>query len=164
MEIFAFISFPERVRKIINRINAVSMSEDGATFIDVFHFYREQGYSDDESYQSTLRVFRGSTLDGGPFTKDLSYSKGFMLIYNFIRLAVQKGLLNRIPLLFLGKVSLDDVHILGDLLDEGIITPPRYVPPQFKDLSAVSAWMIYSLFLNQLDLSQLAMDFRAILR
>lgn len=164
MEIFAFISFPERVKKIINRINTVGMAEDGANFIDVFNFYREQGYGNEESYQSTLRVFRGSTFDGGPFTKDLSYSKGFMLIYNFIRLAVQKGLLNRIPMLFVGKVSLDDVHILGDLMDEGIVTPPKYVPPQFKDLSAVSAWMIYSLFLNQLDLSQLAMDFRAILR
>lgn len=164
VELFAFTSYPNRVKKIINRINAVNMAEEGADFFDVFEFYRQQSYSETDSYHATVRVFRGSTVDGGAFTKDLSYSKGFMLIYNFIRLAVQKGLLDRIPLLFLGKTSLDDVHILSDLLDEGLLAPPKYVPPQFKDLSAVSAWMIYSLFLNKLDLNQLAIDFKAILR
>ena len=163
-EIFTFSSYPGRVRRLTNRINAVNMAEDGANFFDVYQFYLEQGMSPDDSYQSTVRVFRGSTPDGGPFTKDLSYSKGFILIYNYMRLAVQRGLVKRIPLLFVGKTTLEDLHILADLTEEGIIIAPKYVPPQFADLAAVSAWMVYSLFLNRLDLRRLALDFKAILQ
>ncbi len=43
------------------------------------------------------------------------------------------------------------------------MVPPRYMPPQFRDLAALSAWMCYSLFLNRLDLRRLATDFKAIL-
>jgi uncharacterized protein (TIGR02421 family) len=163
-EIFTFSSYPGRVRRLTNRISAVNMAEEGANFYDVFQFYREQGMDEDDSYQSTIRVFRGSTPEGGPYTKDLSYSKGFILIYNFMRLAVQRGLVKRIPLMFVGKTTLEDLHILSDLQDEGIITPPKYVPPQFADLAAVSAWMVYSLFLNRLDLHRLALDFKGILQ
>jgi uncharacterized protein (TIGR02421 family) len=163
-EIFTFSSYPGRVARLTNRISAVSMAEEGANFFDVFEFYRKQGLDEDDSYQSTVRVFRGSTPDGGPYTKDLSYSKGFILIYNFMRLAVQRGLVKRIPLLFVGKTTLEDLHILSDLMDEGIITPPKYIPPQFEDLAAVSAWMVYSLFLNRLDLRRLAVDFKGILQ
>jgi len=163
-EIFTFSSHPNRIKALTNRISAVNMAEEGANFFDVFEFYRLQGLKVEDSYQSTVRVFRGSTPDGGPYTKDLSYSKGFILIYNFMRLAVQRGLVDRIPLLFLGKTTLEDVHILADLVEEGIIVPPKYIPPQFKDLAAVSAWMVYSLFLNKLDLNRLALDFKGFLQ
>lgn len=163
-EIFSFASFPGRVRRTTNRVNVVSMAEEGANFFDVYQYYREQGLDEDDSYHSTVRVFRGSTIDGGPFTKDLAYSKGFILIYNYMRLAVQRGLVNRIPLLFVGKTTIDDLHILADLREEGIITTPKYLPPQFNDLSAVSAWMVYSLFLNRLDLRRMATDFKGILQ
>lgn len=162
-ELFTFSSYPYRVSKLMNRIMAVNMVEDGANFIDVYQFNRESGLSEYDSYQSTLRVFRGSTPQGGPYTKDLSYSKGFILIYNYMRLAAQQGVVDRIPLLFVGKTSLEDVHILADLMHEGIVVPPKYLPPQFRDLAAVSAWMVYSLFLNKLDLSRMAMDFHGML-
>lgn len=163
-EMFTFSSYPGRVKRLTNRINAVSMVEEGASFFDVYNFYLESGMDPEDSYQSAMRVFRGSTPDGGPFTKDLSYSKGFILIYNFMRLAVQRGLVQRIPLLFVGKTTLEDLHILGDLQDEGIITPAKYIPPQFADIAAVSAWMVYSLFFNRLDLQRMAMDFKGILQ
>jgi hypothetical protein len=70
---------------------------------------------------------------------------------------------NQIPLLFLGKTTLEDIHILADLVEEEIVTAPKYVPPQFQDIAALSAWMCYSLFLNKLDLQRLATDFKAIL-
>ncbi|OGT44968.1 MAG: hypothetical protein A3E83_04225 [Gammaproteobacteria bacterium RIFCSPHIGHO2_12_FULL_41_20] len=163
-EVFTFSSYPGRIKRLTNRIIAVNMAEEGANFLDVFHFYRQQGLDEKESYHATTRVFRGSTPDGKPFTKDLSYSKGFILIYNYIRLAVQRGLVKYIPLLFVGKTTLEDVHILSDLLEENILVPPKYMPPQFSDLAALSAWMCYSLFLNRLDLQRLAMDFKAMLQ
>jgi uncharacterized protein (TIGR02421 family) len=162
-EVFTFSSYPGRLKRLTNRITGVSMAEEGATFLDVFNFYREQGLEEKDSYHSAQRVFRGSVPDGGPFTKDLSYSKGFILIYNYVRLAVQRGLVNQIPVLFMGKTTLEDIHILSDLVEEKIAVPPKYVPPQFKDLAALSAWMCYSLFLNKLDLQRLATDFKAIL-
>jgi uncharacterized protein (TIGR02421 family) len=162
-EVFTFSSYPGRVKRLTNRITAVSMAEEGADFLDVFNFYREQGFDNENSYHYATRVFRGSTPSGGPFTKDLSYSKGFILIYNYVRLAVQRGLQAQIPLLFLGKTTLEDIHILADLVDEKIVMPPKYVPPQFQDIAALSAWMCYSLFLNKLDLERLATDFKAIL-
>lgn len=163
-EIFTFSSNPARVKRLTNRITAVNMAEQGANFFDVFQFYCEQGLSEEDSYQCTVRVFRGSTPDGGPYTKDLTYSKGFILIYNYMRLAVKRGLVTRIPLLFVGKTTLEDLHILSDLLEEGIVIPPKYVPPQFKDLAAVTAWMVYSLFFNKLDLRRLAIDFKGLLQ
>ncbi|MDX1434780.1 MAG: flavohemoglobin expression-modulating QEGLA motif protein, partial [Gammaproteobacteria bacterium] len=114
-EVFYFASYPARVKRITNRIRAVSMAEQGASFIDVFEFYRGQGFDESESYNNAVRVFRGSTPEGGPFTKDLVYSKGFVLIYNFIRLSVGRGLPGRIPLLFCGKTTLEDVRTLADL-------------------------------------------------
>jgi len=162
-EVFTFASYPGRLKRLTNRITGVNMAEEGANFLEVFHFYREQGLDENDSYHSATRVFRGSIPDGGPFTKDLSYSKGFILIYNYIRLAVQRGLVNQIPILFMGKTTLEDIHILSDLVEEEIAIPPQYVPPQFRDLAALSAWMCYSLFLNKLDLQRLATDFKAIL-
>lgn len=163
MEIFTFSSNPERLQKLIDRVKAIHMVEEGANFLDIFNFFREQALSDEECYNRAMRVFRGSLPTGGPFTKDLSYNKGFILIYNYIRLAIQKGLLSRIPLLFVGKTTLEDLHILDDLVEEGVVVPPKYIPPQFKDLAALSAWMCYSLFLNQLDLKRLASEYKGIL-
>jgi uncharacterized protein (TIGR02421 family) len=163
MEIFTFCSYPLRVKRLTQRVSAIDLAEGGADFLDIFHYYCHQGLTEEESYNATVRIFRGCLPDKGPFTKDLSYSKGFVLIYNYIRLAIKNGLQSRIPLLFMGKTTLEDLHILADLQEEGIVTPPKYLPPQFRDLAALSAWMIYSLFLNTLSLEQLTVDYKGIL-
>ncbi|HEV2332145.1 MAG TPA: tyrosine/phenylalanine carboxypeptidase domain-containing protein, partial [Gammaproteobacteria bacterium] len=96
-------------------------------------------------------------------TKDLSYNKGFIMIYNYLRLAVRKGMLNRIPLLFCGKTTLEDMRTLSQFVDEGIIVPPRFLPPQISDLNGITAWMCYSNFLNRLDLGRIQDDYASIL-
>lgn len=164
MEIFTFASYPGRVRRLIDRITAIHMAEQGGNFLDVFNYFCDQNFDEEQSYSMASRVFRGSVPDGGPFTKDLVYSKGFILIYNYLRLAIQRGLTSRIPLLFAGKTTLEDQHVLEDLVGEGIVVPPRYVPPQFADLAALSAWMSYSLFLNKLSLERIAVDYKDILQ
>jgi uncharacterized protein (TIGR02421 family) len=163
MEIFTFSSHPSRMQGLTDRITAIHMAESGANYLEVFNFFREQNFTEEEAYARTNRVFRGSLPDGGPYTKDLVYNKGFILIYNYIRLAIQKGSLAGIPLLFLGKTTLEDLHVFGDLVEEGMIIPPKYIPPQFQDLAALSSWMCYSLFLNQLDLKRLAIEYKGIL-
>ncbi len=163
MEVIAFASYPSRLRKLTNRTRAIHMAEDGADFLQVFDFFREQGFDMEQSYANASRSFRGSTPDGLPFTKDLSYLKGFILIYNYIQLAVRKGKLEAIPLLFCGKATLEDMRTLRQLVDEGLVVPPKYLPPQFRDLNALSAWMCFSNFLNHLSLDRIEADYANIL-
>ena len=163
MEVIAFASYPYRLRKLTNRTRAIHRAEEGADFLQVFEFYQEQGYGLEESYGNASRVFRGSTPDGLPFTKDLSYLKGFILIYNYIQLAVRKGKLEQIPLLFCGKTTLEDMRTLRQLVDEGLVAPPKYLPPQFRDLNALAAWMCFSNFLNHLSLDRIEADYANIL-
>ncbi len=159
MEIISLVSYPARLKKISNRIRAVELAEDGATFLDIFEFFRTEGYSADDCYVLSSRVFRGSLPTSGPFTKDLSYAKGFVTVYNFLQLAVRKGLLDRIPMLFCGKTTLEDIRDIAQLIDEGIIIPPKYLPPQIKDMNAITAWMCFANFLNRLSLSKVESDY-----
>jgi len=163
MEIFAFASHPPRLRKLTNRIRAVDLAESGATFRDVYQFFIEQGLPPDDSYFNSTRVFRGSTPTFGPFTKDLTYSKGFVLTYNYICLAVRKGLLERIPVLFCGKTTIEDLRTLSLLIEEGLVDRPRFLPPQFADLNAVAAWMCYSSFISRLSVERIEADYSGIL-
>jgi uncharacterized protein (TIGR02421 family) len=163
MEVLSLTSFPARLRKIVNRIRAIELAESGATFLDVFKFFKEEGYSDDTSYVFTARVFRGSLPTLGPFTKDLSYAKGFVSIYNFIQLAVKNGKLELISLLFCGKTTLEDIRDIAQLANEGIIVGPKYLPPQIKDLNAVSAWMCFASFLHDLSSDKIESDYASLL-
>jgi uncharacterized protein (TIGR02421 family) len=159
IEVMAFSSHPARVRRVTNRIRAIEMAEAEATFVDVFDFFRNEGLSEGDSYANTTRVFRGSLPTAGPFTKDIAYAKGFVLIYSFVQLAVRRGLLDRIPLLFCGKTTLEDMRTLAQLADEGLVVAPRYLPPMVADLAALTAWMCYSNFLNHLSLDRIAADY-----
>ena len=162
-ELVTLSSFPERVRKVTNRIRGVAMAENGADFLQVYEFFRKQNYQEHDSFSLAARIFRGSTPTGGPFTKDLSYSKGFVLVYNYISIAVRRGRLNRIPMLFCGKATLADLKPLQNAIEEGLVVPPKFVPTQFADVHALSAWICYSNFLRHLDLSRIEKDYESIL-
>lgn len=164
MEFFHFVSSPLRIKKLMDRVTGIAMAEQSADFLDVFNFFVDEGHAPDESYKSSVRIFRGSLPNLGPFTKDLVYIKGFILIYNYLRLAIAEGLLDRISLLFVGKTSLADQRLIAHLVEEGLIIAPKYIPHQFKDLAALSCWLVSSLLFNKLDLDKLAVDYRNILQ
>jgi len=162
-EVVTFSSYPSRMRKITNRVIAIDKVMQGANFMDIYHYYLECGWSEEESYNQSVRVFRGSTPTGGPFTKDLSYAKGFVLVYNFICYAISAHRIDAVPLLFSGKLMLDDLPLLLELKAEGLLDAPRYLPPQFRDLSALSVWLSFSLYLNKFDFSEIQRNFRFLL-
>jgi len=162
-EVVTFSSYPGRVRKITNRVIALDKVRQGANFLDIYRYFIDCGLTDEDSYNQAVRIFRGSTPEGGPFTKDLSYAKGFLLIYNFMRFAISQRHIDSIPLLFTGKLVLDDLPLLGELRDRGLIAPPVYLPPPFRDLAALSAWMSFSLFLNKFSLNEIQKNFRFLL-
>src|SRR5690606_7459918 len=103
-EVITDSSYPDRFSRITHRVVALDKVRQGANFIDIYRYFLESGLSEDISYNQTVRLFRGSTPDGGAFTKDLSYAKGFVLIYNFIRFAISQKRVDSIPLLFCGKL------------------------------------------------------------
>ncbi len=164
IEVISFSSHPVRLRRIVDRIRAIHMVEQGASFLDVFTHLCNEGRTNEEAYSLTMRIFRGSTPTGGAFAKDLVYAKGFIEVYNFIRLAVKQGKLKRIPLLFCGKLAINDMAFIAQLTEEGLITKPRYLPPPIVDLNALTAWMAFSNFLNRLDLSKIESEFQHLLR
>lgn len=162
-EIFSFTSTPERIRRLTDRIEAIRLAEEGADFLEVYRLLLDRGNDPKAAYLTSYRAFRGSLPKGaGPFTKDLSYSRGFILIYNFIRLAVRQGLVNRIPLLFVGKIRISDMGTIHQLVEDGTIQPARFLPPPYTDLRGVAAWMCYSNFLNSINLGRAAEDYAAL--
>lgn len=155
IELIAFASYPERVRRVGNRIRTIAMAEDGATFLDVFRFLQSQGLSEAECYATAARTFRGSVPEGGPFTKDLSYSRGFFLAYNFVLHAVRTGLVDRVPMLFVGKTMLPEMRTVAALVESGLVVPPRHLPPPIANLPALTAWMCYSSLLRSFPVEEI---------
>jgi uncharacterized protein (TIGR02421 family) len=162
-EILTMRSSPARLYRLINRVRAVTLAEQGANFIDVFNYLREHEMSDDDSYAIAVRIFRGSTPDGKPFTKDLAYMRGFVQTYNFLRLAMSEGKLDNLPVLFCGKVTLEDVKTYRLLMDEGVVVAPQFIPPHFADLKGLATWMSFSRFISTLSFDQLQADYGVLL-
>ncbi len=163
MEIFTFRSYPLRARHINDRVLGIDKAEDGANFLELIEFYRTEGYTEDESWRNVQRIFRGGVLEGGaPFTKDISYCRGFVENYNFIRSVIALGYVRVIPFLFAGKVHIQDVPLLYAKSQEKIIDPPRFLPPQFQDMGALAVWMSFSQYLNVANLEDLQKHYTSI--
>lgn len=155
MEIFTFRTYPRRARHINDRILGIHKAEEGANLLELIEFYRTEGYSETDCISNAKRVYRGGVLEGGaPFTKDISYCKGFIENYNFMRAAVRAGKAHLIPFLFVGKINADDIPLLYQKYEEGIVDPPKYLPRQFRDMGGVAVWMSFSSFLNMVDLKK----------
>lgn len=152
-------SHPMRLAKLMRRIEGIELASGGATFVDVFESCRTEGLSEDDSWVTTSRVFRGSTPEGGPFTKDLGYGKGLILTLLYVRMAIRFGKTGRIPMLFCGKVDLMDMATLHLLEDEGLVDPPAFIPPPFHDLPALATTLSLGRFTSQLDLDRMSVDF-----
>lgn len=157
LEIFTFRTYPRRARRLNDRVLAVDKAEDGASFLDVFDWFRTEGYDEEECFHNTRRIFRGGVVDGGaPFTKDACYCKGVVLNYAFIWSAIQHNRADLIPFLFVGKVAHEDVPVLARRVADGVVKAPRYLPPMFRDLNGLAMWMAYSTFFTQLGTAEIA--------
>ena len=90
--------------------------------------------------------------DRRPFTKDLVYGRGFLEVYDFMRLAVKRGRVERLPLLFAGKLAVREMGAIAHLAESGIVVTPGFIPPHLRDVSALASWMAFSNLLNRIDL------------
>jgi uncharacterized protein (TIGR02421 family) len=163
MEIFTFRSYPSRARQINDRIICIDKVEDGANLLDVIEYFRTEGYSERDSIANSLRVFRGGVVEGGaPFTKDISYCKGFVENYNFFRTAIRAGRPDVIPYIFAGKLHVDDVPLLYQKHREGLVEFPKHLPFQFRDLNGLAVWMSFSSFFNRVDLTSVQAHYNSL--
>lgn len=152
LEVLTFASHPARAHRLNNRVLAVDKAECGASFYDVFEWFRTEGYDEETCFWNTQRIFRGGTLDGGaPFTKDIVYMKGIVQNYNFLHAAIAQGRPELIRWLFVGKVALPDIPILEARAHEGLVRPPQYVPEIFNDLRGIAIWLSVGTFWSKLN-------------
>jgi uncharacterized protein (TIGR02421 family) len=118
-----------RLKRIALRIIAIEMAEKGADFIDLFKFYKKHGQNDEESYYSTMRIFRGGHPEGGIiFYKDNVYLRGLIEVGSFLKQAMHQGFIHDISLLFCGKLTTNDVLRLKSFAEDGGIADPVYLP------------------------------------
>jgi uncharacterized protein (TIGR02421 family) len=161
IETLTFSSFPNRARRISDRVIAIDMAEQGADFIEVYRYFLDRDVSPHDSYTIAQRVFRGGMVEGGAcFTKDLSYVRGFIELVNFIRSATMEGVPELLPMLFVGKVTLDDVPVLYEHYLDGLVVAPRYLPPMFADLNGLYVWFGFSSGIAQLDIQNVQAHYR----
>lgn len=163
-EIMTLRASPVRLTKLMNRVRAVTLAEEGANFHEVFDYLVQHGLNNDDAWTIAARVFRGSAPNLGPFTKDITYLKGFILIFNFMRLAINRGKLDSLPMLFCGKINLEDIRTYAELAEMGVIAPPKFLPPYLKDFRGMATFMSFSRFINKLSFDKLELDYGALLK
>jgi len=154
----------DRLRRLSDRILAIQMAVDGADFIEVYNYYLGQIGSADQAFESSRRVFRGGVLTGGaPFTKDIVYLDGLIRVHNFLRIMVAEGRADLMDLLFVGKLSIEDIPVLSMFEKEGLIKSPEFLPPWMKDTRFLVSYLAYSSFLNSVKLTKIKDHYRSML-
>jgi uncharacterized protein (TIGR02421 family) len=142
-----------RIRRLVDRVLAIRMAEEGADFLEVYGAFLDRGESPPAAFDIARRVFRGGVLTGGaPFTKDASYLGDFLRIYNFARVAAKRRRMDLLELLFAGKVTLQDIPVLSRHLLTGEVRAPRYLPPWMGNRDWLIAHFAVSSFLDSIEL------------
>ena len=146
-----------RMKRISLRIEAVALAMEGADFLQVFDYFREGGQTDEESFSSAQRVFRGVPLSGGyAFTKDTVYLRGLIGVHTFFRRALAQDRLRLCRWLFAGKMTLEDVVRFEPLFADGTLAPPRWLPRWVERASGLAGMLAFSLFANRIRMDRIA--------
>lgn len=108
---------PYRLRQLAARVLAVSRMLAGDTFAGVHEAIVSKGFSAHSAFTTTMRVFRS-----GGLTKDAIYLRGLLKVMEYARENQD------LELLWMGKLSLDQLHIVEDLLARGMLNRPKLLP------------------------------------
>ena len=148
-----------RLRRIALRIKAVAMAIDGADFIEVFKMFLEAGQSETESYQSTVRCFRGGDVSGkAVFTKDTVYLKGMMEVYAFFAVCIRENRPELANAIFAGRLTLGDIVELVPYFETGFLQGPHYIPNWARDLRTLASVFACNAFFTRIDLSKAKLE------
>jgi len=145
----------DRMRRLSDRVLGIQLAIDGADFIEVYRYFVERVESKEQAFENTRRVFRGGIITGGaPFTKDNVYLNGLLRVHNFFRAIVSNNRVDYLPLIFCGKLDLDDIPVLSQLAQRGLLKKPKYLPPWASDKRFLLSYLAYSSFLNRIDMQK----------
>ncbi len=150
----------DRLSRLADRVLGIQMAVDGADFIEVYRHFLDGAQGEEASSSPTVaektafeqarRIFRGGVLTGGaPFTKDVVYLDGLLRVHDFLRSVVAAGRADVLMLLFCGKLDLDDVPVLCQLAELGLVRPPKFLPPWAADRRFLVSYLAYSGFLGR---------------
>jgi len=114
---------PRRLRVLAARVVAIAELLDGAAFLEIFELLRtEYRIPTRTAWSIAIRV-----VVGGGSVKDAIYLRGISRILD----ALAEGI--DLDVLFVGKLALDHVPLIQDLLDREVLTPP-WVRPRWLDV------------------------------
>lgn len=148
-----------RLERIAMRIVAIDMALGGADFIEIFKYFMSAGQPESESYNSTVRVFRGAPLGGGhAFTKDSVYLRGLLEVHTFFRWALKEQKLTLAQHFFAGRMTLADVVRYEEFFLDGTLAPAAYLPPWMTRTTGLAGYLSFAVFANNIDLSSLYAD------
>jgi uncharacterized protein (TIGR02421 family) len=152
-----------RLQRIALRVLAMKLARDGGDFIEVFRYFLAAGQSEEESYRSTQRLFRGGDVRGKVvFTKDCVYLKGLLEVHAFLRVLVRDNRPELLAHVFAGRLTLGDVVALAPCFEGGELRPAVYLPPWARQLTTLGSMLAYSAFATQLKLADVTLEhFRA---
>lgn len=154
----------DRMRRLSDRVLGVQMAIEGADFIEVFRFYEIRIKDKEQAFENTRRVFRGGVLTGGaPFTKDIVYLDGLLRVHNFFRAIVVTKRVDCFPLIFCGKLDMEDIPVLSQLAKQGLLKQPKYLPPWASDKRFLLSYLAYSSFLNRIDMKVVKQHYNELL-
>ncbi|MCC5864052.1 MAG: DUF1704 domain-containing protein [Wenzhouxiangella sp.] len=168
----------DRLSRLADRVLGIQMASDGADFLQVYHHFLDRirerdGDADKETalvqrkaaFEQTRRVFRGGPIKGGaPFTKDLVYLDGLLRVHDFLRSVVAAGRADILMLLFCGKLDLEDVPVLAELADMGLLDAPRFLPGWASDRRFLVSYLAYSGFLGRVRMAKVEAHYDEVLR
>jgi uncharacterized protein (TIGR02421 family) len=143
-----------RLKRLALRVIAIDMALAGADFYDLYYFFIKNDQSEQESFLSSSRIFRGGSAKGGiVFTKDGTYLEGLIRVHSFFRWAFKTRNLELTHLLFCGKIDINDVFLLNDAYKSLNITEPKFLPKWYQDIDLLAGKMAFSNLLNKIDLT-----------
>lgn len=107
-----------RLRLLAARVVAVDRLIAGASFVETFRLLeKEHGFAPRVAYTIAMRAFRS-----GGLTKDAMYLRGLAEVLEYLRGG------GDLASLYTGKVALEHVPIVRELLHREVLTPPPLRP------------------------------------
>lgn len=128
---------PENLKKYSARVVAAAICNE-ASFSEIVGELAGC-FPPEEAFTVALRVKRGlndTSLSGG-YTKDCAYLSGFRKVSAFLQ--KQPSEQEALKVLYCGKIGLQHFELARDLLAEGILKQPRYLPEANLPSPAFSA-------------------------
>lgn len=149
----------DRLERLALRVIAIDHALQGANFIDVFELYLNRGQSEIESFNSTMRVFRGAPLDGGyAFTKDAVYIYGLIQVHTFFKWAMHHQRLDLCRNLFAGRMTISDAMALTPMFESGELLAPHFLPPWMTRANGLAGYLAFSALTNRFNVEELDAD------